>query len=171
MHFHPTDNYRLKFELLFNNPFVHSSSCSGRRPCSRVGGYSTEPLRRPRTRTLVASSTRLPTSRKCSKSIGKPLKACPVSAFLHSNKKKSSRFAPRISPGPPATEATPPRQKYFLTRPQGPAGEHRRKSGYFCDEQDFASRRERCGQSKNPSVFQYPYSSQVRFGGNTVLGY
>ena len=47
MHFHPTDNYRLKFELLFNNPFVHSSVMLRKEALQRVGGYSTDPLRQP----------------------------------------------------------------------------------------------------------------------------
>lgn len=47
MHSHPTDNYRLKFELLFNNPFVHSSVMLRKEALQRVGGYCTDPSRQP----------------------------------------------------------------------------------------------------------------------------
>jgi cellulose synthase/poly-beta-1,6-N-acetylglucosamine synthase-like glycosyltransferase len=47
VHSHPTDNYRLKFELLFNNPFVHSSVMLRKEALQRVGGYCTDPRRQP----------------------------------------------------------------------------------------------------------------------------
>ena len=46
-HRHPSDNLTLKFELLFNNPFVHSSMLIRRAALSRVGAYSTDRNRQP----------------------------------------------------------------------------------------------------------------------------
>jgi hypothetical protein len=46
-HDHPTDDAALRFELLFDNPFVHSSVMLRRRAVESVGGYSTDPARQP----------------------------------------------------------------------------------------------------------------------------
>lgn len=46
-HRHPTDPTRLRYELLFNNPFVHSSVMFPRGSVREVGGYSTDPSRQP----------------------------------------------------------------------------------------------------------------------------
>lgn len=46
-HRHPADNASLKFELLLNNPFVHSSVMIRKAVLERVGGYSTESERQP----------------------------------------------------------------------------------------------------------------------------
>lgn len=46
-HRHPSDNSTLKFELLFNNPFVHSSVMIRRAALERVGAYSTDRNRQP----------------------------------------------------------------------------------------------------------------------------
>jgi len=46
-HRHPADSLRLKFELLFNNPFVHSSVMIRKNVFKKVGGYSTNTLRQP----------------------------------------------------------------------------------------------------------------------------
>jgi glycosyltransferase involved in cell wall biosynthesis len=46
-HDHPTDNSALQFELLFDNPFVHSSMLLRKSALDDVGGYSTDPMRRP----------------------------------------------------------------------------------------------------------------------------
>jgi glycosyltransferase involved in cell wall biosynthesis len=47
IHAHPTDNATLRFELLFNNPFAHSSVMLRREAVMQVGGYSTDPSRQP----------------------------------------------------------------------------------------------------------------------------
>ena len=39
-HHHPSDNATLKFELLFNNPFVHSSVMLRKTVLEQVGGYA-----------------------------------------------------------------------------------------------------------------------------------
>jgi glycosyltransferase involved in cell wall biosynthesis len=46
-HRHPEDCARLRFELLFNNPFVHSSVMIRRDAVLSIGGYSTDPTRQP----------------------------------------------------------------------------------------------------------------------------
>lgn len=46
-HRHPADNASLKFELLLNNPFVHSSVMLRKAALDAVGGYSTDPQRQP----------------------------------------------------------------------------------------------------------------------------
>ncbi len=47
VHKHPCMSPVLKFELLFNNPFVHSSMMIRKDVFERVGQYSTDPLRQP----------------------------------------------------------------------------------------------------------------------------
>ena len=47
VHAHPSDSARLKFELLLNNPFVHSSVMIRKAALDRVGGYSTDRSRQP----------------------------------------------------------------------------------------------------------------------------
>lgn len=46
-HRHPTENAALQFELLFDNPFVHSSVMLRRSAVEAVGAYSTDPSRQP----------------------------------------------------------------------------------------------------------------------------
>ncbi len=46
-HLHPADNATLQFELLFNNPFVHSSLMIRREVFDRVGLYCTDTSRQP----------------------------------------------------------------------------------------------------------------------------
>jgi cellulose synthase/poly-beta-1,6-N-acetylglucosamine synthase-like glycosyltransferase len=46
-HDHPTENDILQFDLLFDNPFVHSSVMMRKSALDRVGGYSTDPARQP----------------------------------------------------------------------------------------------------------------------------
>lgn len=46
-HDHQTDHSTLAFDLLFNNPFVHSSVMMRRDDVLRIGGYSTDPSRQP----------------------------------------------------------------------------------------------------------------------------
>jgi len=46
-HDHPTDDAALRFELLFNNPFVHSSVMLRKSAVEAAGGYSTDALRQP----------------------------------------------------------------------------------------------------------------------------
>jgi hypothetical protein len=46
-HRHPSDNSTLKFELLFNKPFVHSSVMIRKSALERVGAYSTDRNRQP----------------------------------------------------------------------------------------------------------------------------
>ena len=46
-HDHPTSNAVLKLDLLFNNPFVHSSVMLRRRQVLDLGGYSTDRNRQP----------------------------------------------------------------------------------------------------------------------------
>jgi glycosyltransferase involved in cell wall biosynthesis len=47
VHDHPTDDAALRFELLFDNPFVHSSMMIRRSALDAVGGYATDPARQP----------------------------------------------------------------------------------------------------------------------------
>lgn len=46
-HDHPTDDRLLRFDLLFNNPFVHSSVMIRKAALDRVGIYTTDPARQP----------------------------------------------------------------------------------------------------------------------------
>ena len=46
-HDHPTQNEILRFDLLFNNPFVHSSVMIRKSALDRVGVYTTDPARQP----------------------------------------------------------------------------------------------------------------------------
>lgn len=46
-HDHPTENDILQFDLLFNNPFVHSSVMMRKSVLDHVGGYTTDPARQP----------------------------------------------------------------------------------------------------------------------------
>jgi hypothetical protein len=46
-HDHPTDDAALRFELLFNNYFVHSSVMVRKAALEALGGYSTNPSRQP----------------------------------------------------------------------------------------------------------------------------
>jgi glycosyltransferase involved in cell wall biosynthesis len=47
VHCHPTDNIVLQFELLFDNPFVHSSMMIRRSILEEEGGYSIDVARQP----------------------------------------------------------------------------------------------------------------------------
>jgi len=47
VHDHPTDNAALQFELLFDNPFLHSSTMLRKTSLDAVGGYSTDRSRQP----------------------------------------------------------------------------------------------------------------------------
>jgi glycosyltransferase involved in cell wall biosynthesis len=46
-HDHPADDAELRFELLFNNPFVHSSVMIRKSALDEVGVYTTDPERQP----------------------------------------------------------------------------------------------------------------------------
>ena len=46
-HRHPTEEDMLRYQLLFNNPFVHSSVLLRRSALLQVGGYTTDPERQP----------------------------------------------------------------------------------------------------------------------------
>jgi hypothetical protein len=46
-HDHPTEDEILRFDLLFNNPFVHSSVMMRKSALDRVGAYTTDPARQP----------------------------------------------------------------------------------------------------------------------------
>ena len=46
-HDHPTDDVTLRFELLFNNPFVHSSVMMRKSALDEVGFYTTDRARQP----------------------------------------------------------------------------------------------------------------------------
>ncbi len=46
-HRHPVDEPTLRYQLLFNNPFVHSSVLLRRSALQHVGGYTTDPARQP----------------------------------------------------------------------------------------------------------------------------
>jgi glycosyltransferase involved in cell wall biosynthesis len=46
-HDHPTDDATLRFELLFNNPFVHSSVMIRKSALDETGFYTTDPARQP----------------------------------------------------------------------------------------------------------------------------
>jgi hypothetical protein len=47
VHDHPTEHAHILFDLLFDNPFVHSSVMMRREAVEAVGGYSTDPVRQP----------------------------------------------------------------------------------------------------------------------------
>lgn len=47
VHDHPTEDQVLRFDLLFNNPFVHSSVMMRKSALDRVGLYTTDPARQP----------------------------------------------------------------------------------------------------------------------------
>ena len=47
VHRHPSDNPTLQFELLLDNPFVHSSVMIRKAALGQVGAYSTDPGRQP----------------------------------------------------------------------------------------------------------------------------
>ena len=47
LHSHPSDSLALKFDLLFDNPFVHSSMMIRKTVFERVGVYSTDKARQP----------------------------------------------------------------------------------------------------------------------------
>lgn len=46
-HRHPVDEFMLRYQLLFNNPFVHSSVLLRRSALLQVDGYTTDPERQP----------------------------------------------------------------------------------------------------------------------------
>jgi hypothetical protein len=46
-HDHPTEDDILRFDLLLNNPFVHSSVMMRKAALDHVGGYTTDPARQP----------------------------------------------------------------------------------------------------------------------------
>lgn len=46
-HRHPVDEAELRYLMLFNNPFVHSSVMLRRTTLAQVGGYTTDPERQP----------------------------------------------------------------------------------------------------------------------------
>jgi hypothetical protein len=46
-HDHPIDDVALRFELLFNNPFVHSSVMIRKSSLDEIGLYTTDPERQP----------------------------------------------------------------------------------------------------------------------------
>lgn len=46
-HDHPTEDRLLRFDLLLNNPFVHSSVMIRKSALDRVGSYTTDPARQP----------------------------------------------------------------------------------------------------------------------------
>jgi hypothetical protein len=46
-HDHPIDDQLLRFDLLFNNPFVHSSVMMRKSALDRIGVYTTDPARQP----------------------------------------------------------------------------------------------------------------------------
>lgn len=46
-HDHPADDAALRFELLFDNPFVHSSVMLRKSAVEAAGGYSIDPMRQP----------------------------------------------------------------------------------------------------------------------------
>lgn len=46
-HDHPLGDEALRFELLFNNPFVHSSVMMRKAALDQIGGYTTDPARQP----------------------------------------------------------------------------------------------------------------------------
>lgn len=47
VHDHPTDDKVIRFELLFNNPFVHSSVMIRKAALDQVGVYTVDPARQP----------------------------------------------------------------------------------------------------------------------------
>ena len=47
VHQHPTESSHLKYDLLFDNPFVHSSVMLRKSACETVGLYSTDKARQP----------------------------------------------------------------------------------------------------------------------------
>jgi cellulose synthase/poly-beta-1,6-N-acetylglucosamine synthase-like glycosyltransferase len=46
-HDHPTEDDILRFDLLFDNPFVHSSVMMRKAALDKVGGYTSDPARQP----------------------------------------------------------------------------------------------------------------------------
>jgi len=46
-HRHPVDEAELRYLMLFNNPFVHSSVMLRRTALAQIGGYTTDPERQP----------------------------------------------------------------------------------------------------------------------------
>ena len=46
-HDHPSNDVDLRFDLLFNNPFVHSSVMIRKSVLDQAGGYTTDPARQP----------------------------------------------------------------------------------------------------------------------------
>jgi hypothetical protein len=46
-HCHPVDDAELRYLMLFNNPFVHSSVMLRKEAVQQVGGYTTDPARQP----------------------------------------------------------------------------------------------------------------------------
>jgi hypothetical protein len=46
-HRHPTSDWELRYGLLFNNPFVHSSVMLRKSVVTELGGYTTDPERQP----------------------------------------------------------------------------------------------------------------------------
>jgi glycosyltransferase involved in cell wall biosynthesis len=46
-HDHPANDAELRFFLLFNNPFVHSSVMTRKTALDEIGGYATDPARQP----------------------------------------------------------------------------------------------------------------------------
>ncbi|AFY29371.1 glycosyltransferase family 2 protein [Cyanobium gracile] len=46
-HRHPVDEAELRYQMLFNNPFVHSSVMLRKEAVQQVGGYTTDPDRQP----------------------------------------------------------------------------------------------------------------------------
>ncbi len=46
-HRHPVDEAELRYLMLFNNPFVHSSVMLRKEAVQRIGGYTTDPERQP----------------------------------------------------------------------------------------------------------------------------
>jgi hypothetical protein len=46
-HDHPTEDNILRFDLLFNNPFVHSSVMIRKSALDQIGAYTTDPARQP----------------------------------------------------------------------------------------------------------------------------
>lgn len=46
-HDHPTEHFHICFDLLFNNPFVHSSVMFRKDAVLAIGGYTTDPMRQP----------------------------------------------------------------------------------------------------------------------------
>jgi len=80
-HKHPTDDLILKFELLFDNPFVHSSVMIRKEALDIVGTYCTDKSRQPpEDYELWSGSLRSPILKKYFRSTGKCPAACPEPA-------------------------------------------------------------------------------------------